>query len=93
MGKKLLTDFFALSYRLKFIYSTRFTASSLSNLACNLAEGMHNSCKYAHDNKNCKTCRIILKDCECCLGYTNFENSLIECKCLCCNKSYEKFFY
>ena len=37
----------AISYKLKLIDSARFTASSLSNLVNNLAEGTHNiKCKY-----------------------------------------------
>ena len=52
---------------LKFIDSTRFKASSLSSFVNNLAERIHkNKCKYEHNNKNCKTCRIEDKDSECC---------------------------
>ena len=48
---------------LKFIDSTRFKASSLSSFVNNLAERIHkNKCKYEHNNKNCKTCRIKDKD-------------------------------
>ena len=40
--EKSITD-----YRLQFIYSTRFMASSLSNLVNNFAEGIHKiKCKY-----------------------------------------------
>ena len=39
-------------YRLKFIVSARFMASSLSSLVNNLAEGIHEiKCKYKHDDK------------------------------------------
>ena len=43
-------------YRLKFIDSARFMASSLSSLVINFAEGIHNiKWKYGHNNKICKT--------------------------------------
>ena len=43
----------------KFIDSARFMASSLSNLVNNLSDGIHRiKCKYGHDDKKCKTCRI-----------------------------------
>ena len=32
------------------------------------------------------------KDCKCCLEYTNFKEYLIQYKCLCCNKNYQKKF-
>ena len=64
-------------------------ANSLPNLANNLSEGLHRiKCKLGHDNKKSKTCGI--KYCYCFLEYTNFKDDLIECKCLCCNKSYKK---
>ena len=37
-------------------------------------------------------CRIKYKDSKCCLKYTNVKNDLIECKCFCCNKNYQKKF-
>ena len=49
-------------------------ASSLSNLVNNLSEGIHRfNCKYGHNDKNCKTCRIRYKYCDCFIEYTNFE--------------------
>ena len=60
-----------ISYRPQFISSTRFMASSLSNLANNLVKGIHKT-KYT----NCNTCFLI----------TNAKNDLIEYKCLCCNE-------
>ena len=58
-------------------------ASSLSNLANNLAEGIHQiKCKYGHDNKKREKCGIKYKDYECCLEYRNIRDYLIECKCL-----------
>ena len=52
------------SHILQFIDSARFMASSLSNLANNLSEGMHRiKCKFGHDDKKCKTCGIKYKYC------------------------------
>ena len=40
-------------YILKFIESTRFMASSLSNVVNNLSEEIHRiKCKYGHDDKS-----------------------------------------
>ena len=62
-----------------------------SNLVINLPEGIHKiKCKYRHDDKKCKTCRIKEKHCNCFLEYTDFKNDLIQYKCLCCNKNYQK---
>ena len=48
-----------MSYRLQFIDSARFMASSLSNLVNNLAEGIHKvKCKYKHNDKKYETCGI-----------------------------------
>ena len=47
--------------------------SSLSNLVNNLAEGI--------DKSKCK-------DCNCFLEYEIFNENLIKCKCLSCNKNY-----
>ena len=59
-----------ISYKLQFIDSARFMASSLSNLVNNLFEGIH---------RNVKTVEL---NCNCFLEYTNFINDLIEYKCL-----------
>ena len=38
---------------------------SLSNLVNNLPEGIQKiKCKYGHNNKGCKTCRIKYKNCD-----------------------------
>ena len=64
-------------------------ANSLSNLVNNLSEGIHKTkCKYRQEDKKYETCRIKYKYCGCFFGYTNFKDSLIEYKCLCCNKNY-----
>ena len=45
-----------ISYKLQFIHSAKFVASSLSNIVDNLAERIHKTnCKYQHENKNCET--------------------------------------
>ena len=40
--------------------------------------------------KRCEDFGIKYKDCECFSEYTNFKNNLVEYKCLCCNKNYQK---
>ena len=67
-------------------------ASSLSNLVGNLSEGIHRiKCKLGHDKK-CETFAIKYKYWDCFLEYKNFKDDLIECKCLCCNRSYQRKF-
>ena len=74
----------SLSYILQFIDSARFMASSLSNLVKYLSEGIHRiKCKFGHGNKNCETCRIKCKYCDCFLEFTNFKDDLIEYKSSC----------
>ena len=73
--------------------STRFMASSLSNLVNNFAEEIHKiKCKYEHNDKKCESCRVKHKYRDCFLEYTNFKDDLIEYKCLCCNKNYQQKF-
>ena len=48
--------------------------------------------KYGRDDKKWETCGIKCKDCECCLEYTSVKDNLIEYKCLCWNKNYQKNF-
>ena len=82
-----------ISYVLQFIESARFMESSLSNLVNNVSEGIHNiKCKYGYNDKSCETCQIKYKCCEYVLEYTNFQDDLIECKCLSCNKNYQQNF-
>ena len=74
-----------ISYILQFIDSTRFMASSLSNLVNNLLEGIHIiKCKYTHDDRKWETCRLKYKYCNCLLEHINFKDDLTEYKCLRC---------
>ena len=77
-GKKIAKT---ISYRLKFIDSTRVMVSSVSSLVNKLAEGIHKiKCKYGHHDIKCQTCWVKYKDCDYFLEYTN----LTEYRCLCC---------
>ena len=67
-----------ISYKIKFVGSARFMATSLSNLVDNLTEGI---------------CKIKCKDCDCFLEYKNVKDNLIKYKCLSCNKDYSNKFY
>ena len=51
-----------MSYRLQFIDSAKYMASSLSNLLDNLAKGIHKiKCKYRNDEKNVKLAELNTK--------------------------------
>ena len=81
------------SYILQYLAGARFMASSWSNLANNLSEGIHKfKCKFGYDYEKCETSRIKCKYCDCFLEYKNFKDDLIEYKCLCCNKNYQHKF-
>ena len=58
---------------MKSIASTRFMATSLSNLVDNLTEGFH---------------KIECKDCDCFVEHESIKDNLIKCKCFSCNKNY-----
>ena len=89
-GQKITKN---ISYILQFVDSTRFMASSLTNLVNNLSKIIHRiKCKFGHDDKKCKTCGIKYKYCDCFLEYTNFKDDFIEYKCLHCNKHYQHKF-
>ena len=66
-----------ISYKIKFIDSARFIASSLSSLVDNLVEGIH---------------KIKCKACDCFLECESVEEKLIKYKCTFCNKDYSKRF-
>ena len=79
------------SYKLQFIKSTTFIASS--SLVNNLPDRIHTiECKHGHSDKKCDTFRIKYENCKCFLKYTNAKDNLIECKYLCCKKNYQKKF-
>ena len=69
-GNKSVVTIF---YRIKFIDSARFMASSLSSLVNNLAEGIH---------------KIKCKNCDCFLEFESVKDNLIKYKCLSCNRDY-----
>ena len=70
-----------MSYILQFIDSTRFTASSLSNLVNSLYERLHRiKCKLKNGDKKCEICGSKYKYCDGFLKYTNFKDDLIENK-------------
>ena len=62
-----------ISYKIKFIDSARFMATSLSDLVHNVTEGIH---------------KIKYKDYDCFLEYESVKDNLIKYKCLSCNKDY-----
>ena len=64
-----------ISYKIKFIDSVRFMASSLPNLIDNLTERIH---------------KIKCKGWDCFLEYKRVKGNLIIYKCLSCNKCYSK---
>ena len=63
------------SYKIKFIDSSRFMSTSLSNLANNLFEGLHNE-------------RCI--DCKSCFYYMTIKDEQLIFRCFRCKKNYEK---
>ena len=63
----------AISYKIKFIDSARFMATSFSNLDDNLIEGIH---------------KIKCRDCNFFLEYESVKDALIKYTCLSCNKNY-----
>ena len=67
-----------ISHRLQFIDSARFMASLVSNLANDLAEGIHKIVISNMVKKRRETCGIKYKDCNCFLEYANFKDDVIE---------------
>ena len=66
------------SYKIRFIDSTKFMATLVSNLVDNLAEGVH---------------KIKCKNCDCFLERESFKCNSIKYKCLYCNKDYSNKIY
>ena len=73
--KKELDNGKTIAYKIKFIDSFRFMSSSLSNLADNLSDGLHNN-KYI----NCK----FFPD------YMVFKHDQLISRCFDCKKNYNK---
>ena len=67
-------------------------ANSLSSLVNNRSEEIHRmKCKFSrHDEKGCEIFGIKYKYCDYFLECINFEDDLIECKCLCFTKKYQQ---
>ena len=70
--------------------------SSLSNLVSNLSELIHRTkCKFGDDDrkyKKCESCIIKYKSRDCFLEYIDLKDDLKECKCLLCNKNFQREF-
>ena len=66
-----------ITYKIKFIDSYRFMSTSLSKLADNLSERIHNN--------NCLNCKS-------CLDYMRTKNEKLIFKCFNCKQNYEKRF-
>ena len=64
-----------ISYKIKFVDSARFMASSLSNLVDDVTEEIH---------------KIKYKYCDCFLEYESVKDNSMKYYCLSCNKDYSK---
>ena len=67
-----------ITYKIKFIDSYRFMSVSISKLADNLSEGLHNN-------------RCV--DCKSCLDYMKNKDEKLIFRCCSCKKNYEKDFF
>ena len=77
----------SISYILQFIISLS-NASSVSNLSLSnqvnkISRIYRIKCKFGQNDKKCETNRLKYKYRDYFLQYTNFEDNLIEYKCLC----------
>ena len=75
--KKELNNGKSITYKIKFINSSRFMSSSLSNLVDNLSEGLHSG--------KCT-------DCKSCLDYMIFNDDQLIFRCFECKKNYKNDF-
>ena len=66
-------NFVTIYYKIKFIDTARFMATSLSNLVDDLTERIY---------------KVKCKDCDYFLEYESVKDDLIKCKCLSCNKDF-----
>ena len=73
-----------MNYKLQFIDSASFMASTLSSFVNNLSVGIHKiKRKHGHDDKKCLTCGI---------KYTNLKDVLAEYKCSSLRKNHQQTF-
>ena len=73
VDKSEIENIITIAYKIKFIDSARFVASSLSNLVNNLGERIH---------------KLKCEDCDCFLEYESAKGILTKYRCLSCNKNY-----